>query len=438
MKRALSIAHVVRLALFALAYGLTGALMGGTLNRVMVADIGVSIALVGFFFAVPMFVSPLRIWLGYRSDGFVLFGKRREPYIILGALITAAGVILTVLLATRTEPNSLLMVVGITLAFVIYGFGRNMAHNTYQALLADRFTGHEKARAITAYEVVTLLGMVMGSGGIGKALETYDPNRVVAVALGAVIVAFVLTLIAVLKNEPASDVEKAATKAREFSFKETFRQYALADRQVRLFFFVIMFTFVGTLAQDILLEPYGGLVLNMEVGETTRLTAFWGVGVIIAMLISGMFLVKRLGFTTVLRIGLFASMIAFAGVIGIGVAGQEQLFRPLVFVMGLGTGIAGAGMLAGFMSFTTAARAGFLMGVWGMANVFGRALGSLVGGVIVDVVFSITGSHMTAYGSVFALEVLLLALAFGLTLRISPKESHAQQDENLVLEVKPA
>jgi BCD family chlorophyll transporter-like MFS transporter len=429
MKRTLNIAHAVRLALFALAYGLTGALMGGTLNRVMVADIGISIALVGFFFAVPMFVSPLRIWLGYRSDGFLLFGKRRESYIILGALVTAIGVLLTIVLATRTEPNSVLMMIGITVAFVIYGFGRNMAHNTYQALLADKFTGHQKARAITAYEVVTLLGMVMGSGGIGKALETYDANRVVAVALGTVIIAFVLTTIAVFRNEPQGDLEKAADKAREFSFKETFQQYALADRQVRIFFFVILFTFVGTLAQDVLLEPYGGLVLNMEVGETTRLTAFWGIGVIIAMLISGMFLVKRFGFTTVLRVGLLASMIAFAGVISIGFADKSELFRPLVFVMGLGTGIAGAGMLAGFMSFTTVARAGFLMGVWGMANVFGRALGSLVGGVIVDLVFNLTGSHLTAYGSVFALEVILLGVAFTLTLQVSPKESLAQQED---------
>ena len=36
-----------------------------------------------------------------------------------------------------------------------------------------------------------------------------------------------------------------------------------------------------------LLEPYGALVLDMGVAQTTRLTAMWGAGTIIAMLASG-------------------------------------------------------------------------------------------------------------------------------------------------------
>ena len=75
-----------RLAFFSIAYGLSGALIGGTLNRIMIAELGLPASLVAFFFAVPLLISPVRVWLGYRSDGYPIFGKRREPYIIFGAI----------------------------------------------------------------------------------------------------------------------------------------------------------------------------------------------------------------------------------------------------------------------------------------------------------------------------------------------------------------
>ena len=75
-----------RLAFFSIAYGLSGALIGGTLNRIMIAELGLPATLVAFFFAIPLLVSPVRVWLGYRSDGYPIFGKRREPYIILSLI----------------------------------------------------------------------------------------------------------------------------------------------------------------------------------------------------------------------------------------------------------------------------------------------------------------------------------------------------------------
>jgi BCD family chlorophyll transporter-like MFS transporter len=76
-----------RLAGFPVGYGLVGALVGGTLNRVMVAEMGLPVSLVGFLFALPLLEAPLRVWLGYRSDGYPILGRRREPYIVAGALL---------------------------------------------------------------------------------------------------------------------------------------------------------------------------------------------------------------------------------------------------------------------------------------------------------------------------------------------------------------
>ena len=93
----------IRLALFSIAYGLSGALIGGTLNRVMIADMGLPASLVAFFFALPLLISPLRVWFGYRSDGFPIFGKRREPYIVLGALIIGIGILAATTVAVQIQ-----------------------------------------------------------------------------------------------------------------------------------------------------------------------------------------------------------------------------------------------------------------------------------------------------------------------------------------------
>ena len=417
----------IRLAFFPIAYGLSGALIGGTLNRIMIAELGLPATLVGFFFAVPLLISPIRVWLGYRSDGFPIFGRRREPYIVIGALLIGLGIISAVVFSVNIAQTSLGLFLGGLLAFALYGIGRNLGHNTFQALLSDRFSGDQKARAITLYEVATLLGLVAGAGGLGSALEDYDPARLLSVAIGVAAVVLVLATFAALWQEPGGDkLETAAEKARQIPFKKVLTDYVFSDPQVRTFFALVFFTFVGTLAQDVLLEPYGALVLNMSVGETTRLTAYWGVGVMIAMLLSGAILVKWLGFMRLMRIGMISSIVVFIGLIVSGLMGNPGLFKGLVFVMGLGTGLAGAGMLTGVISFTTAIRAGMLMGVWGVANMVGHAFGSLMGGGIVDLVRSLTGGNaFAAYGTVFALEVVMLLVALYLSTRLDVEESQA-------------
>jgi BCD family chlorophyll transporter-like MFS transporter len=174
------IARHVRLGAFPIAYGLSGVLIGGTLNRVMIAELKLPATLVAMLFALPLLVSPLRLWLGYRSDGFPIFERRREPYMLLGALLIGGGVAAIATVAVRFSAAMGTFVPAAVMAFLLYGLGRNLAHNTYQALLAEKFSGETRARAVTLYEVVTLLGSVMGAGAIGRALEHYAPARLVA------------------------------------------------------------------------------------------------------------------------------------------------------------------------------------------------------------------------------------------------------------------
>lgn len=420
--------NAIRLGGFPIAYGLSGVLVGGTLNRVMIAELGLPASLVAVLFTIPLLISPLRLWLGHRSDAYPVFGRRREPYMLLGALLIGAGVVAIAGVAVGTHRSTAAFAAAGTWAFLLYGVGRNLGHTAYQALLAEKFTGTIRARAVTLYEVVTLVGSVAGAGMLGRALEHYDPARLVQVAIGVGIVVVLLGMVAVPGQENRAGSAARAEQARATPFATVVRQLVLADPQVRWLFAVVICTFIGTLAQDVLLEPYGALVLGMTVGQTTRLTMFWGLGVLAAMLTSGLLLLRWLGALRLMRAGLLVSIVVFCGVAAVGLAGAPGYFRWLVLAMGLGTGLAGAGMLGSVVEFTTPTRAGLMMGVWGVANMLGHAAGSVLGGVVVDTMRAATGSALAAYTALFVFEIAMLVVAFALTFRLRPGDIQARRE----------
>ena len=219
------------------------------------------------------------------------------------------------------------------------------------------------------------------------------------------------------------------------SFVEALREFLLAIPQVRRFFVLIVCTFIGTLAQDVLLEPYGALVLGMTVSETTQLTAW--VGRRRAALDAAVLGCPPCGSSATSCCCASASWLTiavFAGVIGAGLSGSPGAFRVLVAVMGLGTGLAvcrppGRNRERPRLSV----RAGLLMGVWGMASLLGKAAGSIMGGAVVDAIRVATGEIFLAYAAVFAGEAILLAVAFFLTFRLRVEVSRASREAQVHL-----
>jgi MFS transporter, BCD family, chlorophyll transporter len=118
-----------------------------------------------------------------------------------------------------------------------------------------------------------------------------------------------------------------------------------ADPHIRRFFIFVMLTVIGTLAQDVLLEPYAALVLNMSVGQTTRLTAIWGAGTLLSMGAAGAWLINRLRiYTRGKRVGLLLGMIIFLGLIlaGAGSSSQQCHLPDLGVLPGRQHGVVGS------------------------------------------------------------------------------------------------
>ena len=64
----LPMGRLLRLSLFQVTVGMSAALMVGTLNRVMIVELGVAAWLVALMVAIPLLVAPLRAVTGFRSD----------------------------------------------------------------------------------------------------------------------------------------------------------------------------------------------------------------------------------------------------------------------------------------------------------------------------------------------------------------------------------
>ena len=418
--------NFARLAAFPIGLGLTSVLVGGTLNRVMIVELGLPVALVGFLFAVPLLVSPLRVWLGYRSDAFPLLGLRRVPYIIGGWWLAELGVVVALWLLLRHSAAGWLPVLGMVAAFAVYGLGKNLGSNSFEALQADLFPTEQRPKAVTTLRVAMFVGIIGGAIALGRLLEPFAIDKLWAIGLGVAALACALALLAALGQEKRGAVpDTAVAQARAEPFAATFRRYVWEDTQVRRFFVVVLLAVVGTLAQDVLLEPYGALVLGMSVSQTTRLTALWGVGTVLAMMAAGIWLIKKMGYGRVLQIGLLWCIVIFVALILAGALGAVGLFQGLIFLLGAGTGLASAGMLVGAIEFTNQVHAGFLMGVWGVAVQLGQALGSLLGGSIVGIMLRLSGGNaLLAYCTVFAVESFLLAASFVLFQHV---DLHASQ-----------
>ena len=88
----LSVARLLRLSLFQVSVGMSLVLLVGTLNRVMIVELGVPASLVGIMVALPLLFAPFRALIGHRSDTHRCeLGWRRVPFIYRGTLLQFGG-----------------------------------------------------------------------------------------------------------------------------------------------------------------------------------------------------------------------------------------------------------------------------------------------------------------------------------------------------------
>jgi BCD family chlorophyll transporter-like MFS transporter len=193
----------------------------------------------------------------------------------------------------------------------------------------------------------------------------------------------------------------------------------LDNPQARLFFIYLILLLAAILGQDVLLEPFGATAFNMSIKETTQLTATWGGATLVALLLHGLVLSRWMGKKTGATIGALIATLGLALIAASGIFGIRAMFVPGVAALGFGTGFSTATNLALMLDMTTTEQVGLFIGAWGLADSLARGLGTLLGGVVRDIITALTHSASGGYVTVFVIEAGLLVVSLVLLQRIN-------------------
>jgi len=420
----LPLPRLLRLSLFKVTMGMTTALLIGTLNRVMIVELSVAAWLVSLMLALPLLVAPFRAVTGYQSDTHrSAFGWRRVPFMWGGTLIQFFGLAIM--------PFALLVLSGqgavpvpawfgqaaAALAFLAVGAGLQTSQTAGLALATDQASEATRPRVVALMYVMLLAGAVGGSLVFSVLLSDFTPQRLVQVVQGFALVVLLLNAVALWKQEPRNPQRAATMKTiRPAPFREVWRAF-IDQGQTRRFLWT---TGLGTMAfnmQDIVLEPYGGEILNLSVGATSALTAMLAGGALVGFLLAGRQLARGTDPLRLAAYGALAGLPAFTAVIFSAPLDAGWLFRAGALGIGFGGGLFAVGTLFAAMRLQDGSFVGLALGAWGAVQSTAAGLAMFFGGALRDVMSSLAvdgalGSALTSpatgYSTVYQVEIVLL------------------------------
>ncbi len=437
----LPLPRLLRLSLFQGSVGMTMVLLYGTLNRVMVVEMGVPAWLVSLMVALPVLFAPLRALIGFKSDNHrSAFGLRRIPYIWFGSLMQFGGLAFMpfalLLLAEGGNAPPIVGQLGAGMAFLLAGAGLHTTQTAGLALATDIAPKMSRPRVVALLFVALQLSMLGSALLFGLLLTDFSQMRLIQVIQGAAVAAIVLNVVALWKQE-LWDRKRAAQMRREREsgkpgpkFRETWRAFIAAGRSKRLLIALGLGT-AGFTMQEILLEPYGAQVLGLTVAETTRLTAIWAFGTLVAFGLAARSLTRGADTFRLSAYGVLIGICAFTAVVFSAPLDSPWLFRAGAMLIGFGGGLFAVGTLTEAMNMAAdGAHSGLALGAWGAVQATAYGVAIAFGGALRDVItlFAAEGvfgpvlmGPAVGYATVYHLEILLL---FATLIAIGPLVSH--------------
>ncbi|MBL8330341.1 MAG: BCD family MFS transporter [Rubrivivax sp.] len=418
----LSWAGIARLGLVQAMLGAVVVLTTSTLNRVMVVELALPALLPGLLVAWHHAVQLTRPHMGFGAD----VARRRTPWIVGGMIILALGgwlgAVATATLATQAGLGLALAV----LAFTLVGLGVSAAGTSLLTLLAKSVAPERRAAAAATVWVMMIIGFAVTAGVAGKLLDPFSAGRLMMVSGGVSVIAVLVTLLALLGLERRAVLahEIDARRATEEPMTASRFRAALAEvwsepeaRRFTIFVFVSMIAYS---AQDLILEPFAGVMFGYSPGESTQLSGVQHGGTLAGMLLASL-AGRRLGGFSFgsLRAwivwGCLASALCLAGLVvaGLGAAPNWPL-RANVFAMGVANGVFSIAAIGSMMALAGQGRGqreGTRMGLWGAAQAIGFAAGGVAGTALNDLARWLLGTPGPAYASVFAIEALMFVAA---------------------------
>jgi len=419
----LPLGRLLRLSLFQISVGMAAVLLTGTLNRVMIIELGIPASLVALMIALPVLAAPFRVVIGHRSDTYKsVLGWRRVPYIWLGTLLQFGGLAIMpfalLLMNSQTTGPEWAGPVAAALAFVVTGFGMHMTQTAGLALATDLAAPDSRPRVVALVYVILLVGMILASLAFGALLSDFSATRLIQVIQGAAVFTVLVNVAALWKQE-ARNPQATSADRESASFAEAWAEYR-KDRGTGRLLLAVGLGSAAFSMQDVLLEPFGGEILGLSVGQTTLLTAAWASGALVGFGLAGNLLHRGFNMHRVAAIGVLVGIVAFTAVILSSPLGSTPLFVAGVGLIGMGGGLFAVSTMLAAMALADRSDSGFAIGAWSAVQATAIGLGLAAGGLIRDAVnaAATTGamgealaSPATGYNAVYHLEILLLFIS---------------------------
>ncbi len=418
---------IVRLGLIQMALGAVVVLTTSTLNRLMVVEMALPAILPGFLVALHYGIQITRPNWGFLSD----MGGNRTTWIIGGmAALACGGMLATVGTVLIDDQFGVGLAVSI-FAYALIGLGVGASGTSLLALLATATEPRRRAAAATITWLMMIFGIAVTATIVGKMLDPYSHGLLLKIVAVVVSGAFVLTCLAIWGIERRVVAERRDETAVPFlvGLREIW-----GEREARHFTIFVFLSMVAYFMQELILEPYAGLVFAFTPGQSTSLSGAQNGGVFLGMLTVG---IAATGF----KIGSLRFWVTFgclssaAALCIIAMLGQIGVGAPLgkaVMFLGFSNGIFAVAAIGSMMQLAgegRTGREGTRMGLWGAAQAIAAGFGGLFGAGAVDATRLVINSDGSAYGIVFLFEALLFLIAAAVALRVI--RGHSRGDRPL-------
>ncbi len=406
----------LQLGLIHVAVAMTLVPINSTLNRVMIKELAISATLVAILASLPYLFAPIQVAIGSYSDRHPIFGLRRTPYILAGLILCVAGLIISPYVAFLMAENLLLGILAGILAFGAWGMGYNLSSVSYLSL-ATEISGEEgRGKTIATMWFMMITSIIATAIGLSRMVDPYTPEALIRSFGYIAEAALILGLIGLIKLEPRSSISSSNTQSESYSVRQM--TSAITQNPIaRIFFIYLLLLLAAILGQDVLLEPFGAEAFGMSVTQTTRITSIWGSFVLVAIIIAGL-LEGRMAKKAIAQLGNLGALTGFAVIVLSGLTRSTSIFYTGVTLLGFGTGLSTVANLSLMFDLTMPGMVGLYIGAWGFSNALSRLVGTLLAGILRDVVNQLTGDALSGYLIVFIIETLMLVVASFMLYRI--------------------
>ena len=412
----LSWSQIFRLGLVQMALGAIVVLTTSTLNRLMMVEFSLPALLPGALVGLHYGIQLSRPRWGFRSD----VGGNRTRWIICGMITLALGGVGATYAVTLFALNYWLALLASILSYGMIGIGVGASGTSLLALLATATAANRRAAAATITWLMMIFGIALTAGVAGQFLDPYSPERLMAVVSTIAILAIVLTVLAIWNIERSVSPRSSEP---EIPFQKALRE-VWAESKTRNFTIFVFLSMNAYFMQELILEPYAGLVFGFTPGQSTSLSGAQNGGVFVGMLTVG---IMATGFKIGslrrwVMSGCYGSGAVLLLICLSGLMSTALNFTYLVVALGFFNGMFAVSAISAMMALASSSegrgqREGTRMGLWGAAQAIAAGFGGLTGAVLVDITRSFF-ADAPAFGAVFIFEAALFFAAALMAMRV--------------------